>query len=377
MDWNKVCRIGIDRIALTQFEVLKLENFCIFKSNIIPGLEETYIENNKLFFLKLEKKNTKQGIVINNFIAFNPNVVLEGNNVKNSREEELIQAVKIIEEKLEKDFGVKTFLLNSRIQSIELNNNLLIDISELKSILELAQDGYDEKYKEKIKYKKYKKSHSFSIRDTEKREGIILDVWMAFGTYEITIYGKNYEVDNEEILKEHLTRFEITLEEAYNDNLKNKYCIKNTLKELTENIEVIDKLFIYYLEKYFFGCCIFEIERIKKDAELEYIKYKKFGKCTETQGVVRSVYESIKRKNYVFDYAFIIDLVKKYDSKHKGREIKRVINTLQGYKNLRKINYLVEYFFAPQSPNCGENKKIQIELTKLKAKELERLLLEK
>ena len=59
MDWNKICRIGIDRIVLSQFEAKKLSNFNINSSSIIPEIKENYYEINDLYHLKLYKSFNK------------------------------------------------------------------------------------------------------------------------------------------------------------------------------------------------------------------------------------------------------------------------------------------------------------------------------
>lgn len=373
MDWNKVCRIGIDRIVLSQFEAKKLPHFCINSSSIIPEIKENYYEINDLYHLRLYKSFNKTGVKITNTLSFNPNTILNGNNIANSRKEELEEAINVLYEKIKKDLGVEIDFFNAHIKELEINNNLRISNIDFEKVFEHIQDGFCDKYKKQIEEGKYK-TQAYTGRNPDKKEDTKDNIWFQCGTFRVRIYDKTKKINDSQILKEPLSRFEVALKDAYRSNAI-KYKINNTLGSLIEHIEIIDKIYMFYIEKYFFLLGIYEIERIKKKSELEYIKYKKFGKDKEVEGVVRSVYDSIKNTKYIFDYIYIIDLVKKYDSKHKGREIKRVVNTLKEFKNLTKFNYLVDYFFAPQSPKSGENKKIQIEFAKLKTKELERLLI--
>lgn len=376
MDWNKICRIGIDRIVLNQFETKKLENFNISSRNIVEGKHENYWEENEMFKLELKKFFNETGEKNNNKISFNPNKILFGNNIFNSREEEILAVIKILDEKLKKDFGVEIDFLNSKIKEIEINNNLIIENSSFKKIFDAVQDGFDLKNKEKIKKGTIKKSKAYTERNNDTREDVKDNFWLPLKSLLIRAYDKTKKVNNKNLLNENITRFEVTFRKAYRDNTE-KLKINNNLKSLIENIWIIDTMYMFYIEKYVFGLALFEIERYKKNAEIEYVRYKKFGKNQEIKSNVRSVFESLEKHNFVFDYIFVIDLIDKYDKKHKGREIERAIKTLSNFKELTKLNYLVDYFFAPLSPKCGDKSKIQIELLKLRTKELERLLLEK
>ena len=277
---------------------------------------------------------------------------------------------------LKNDFGLEVDFFNAKIQEVEINNNLIIENDDYGMIFNAVQDGHDVKYEEQIKAGKIISSKAYTERDTGTRGDKKDNFWIYRKNFTLRTYNKTKIVNDPSLLKENVTRFEVTLKKAYRDNLI-KFKIENSLRGLLENFWMIDDMYMFYVEKYIFSLMLFEIDRYKKNAEIEYIRYKKFGKNQEIKSNVRSVFESLEKHNFVFDYIFIIDLIDKYDKKHKGRETERAVKTLSKFKELTKLNFLVEYFFAPQSPECGDKTKLQIELLKLRTKELERLLLEK
>lgn len=376
MDWNKVCRIGIDKVVLNQFEINKLDNFNITASDIVEGKIEKFWIKHELCDIELKKIFKENGEKSSNKISFNPNKILFGNNITNAREDELLTSILILDEMLKNDFGLEVDFFNAKIQEVEINNNLIIENDDYGMIFNAVQDGHDVKYEEQIKAGKIKSSKAYTERDTGTRGDKKNNFWIYRKNFTLRTYNKTKRVNDPSLLKENVTRFEVTLKKAYKDNLI-KFKIENSLRSLFENFWMIDDMYMFYIEKYIFSLILFEIDRYKKNAEIEYIRYKKFGKNQEIKSNVRSVFESLEKHNFVFDYIFIIDLIDKYDKKHKGRETERATKTLSKFKELTKLNFLVEYFFAPQSPKCGDKTKLQIELLKLRTKELERLLLEK
>lgn len=376
MNWNKVCRIGIDKVVLNQFEINKLDNFNITASDIVEGKSEKFWIKHELCYIELKKIFKENGEKSSNKISFNPNKILFGNNITNAREDELLTSILILDEMLKNDFGLEVDFFNAKIQEVEINNNLIIENDDYGVIFNAVQDGHDVKYEEQIKDGKIISSKAYTERDTGTREDKKNNFWIYRKNFTLRTYNKTKRVNDPSLLKENVTRFEVTLKKAYRDNLI-KFKIENSLRGLLENFRMIDDVYMFYIEKYIFSLILFEIERYKKNSEIEYIRYKKFGKNQEIESNVRSVFESLEKHNYVFDYIFVIDLISKYDKKNKIRETKRVIKTLGRFKELEKLNFLVEYFFSSQIANSEERTKLQIELLKLRTKELERLLLEK
>ena len=116
---------------------------------------------------------------------------------------------------------------------------------------------------------------------------------------------------------------------------------------LLKNNDLIELIFRERLKKDFIKKAFNYIEnRIKPVLEKEYLAFKKANTLARSTGrkEERNIYRYFE-EFWIFDYSFLIDIIGKYDSKHKGRETKKILEKYIQHNNLKKLNYLLELIF--------------------------------
>ena len=109
----------------------------------------------------------------------------------------------------------------------------------------------------------------------------------------------------------------------------------------------MEDIFKYRIKQDFIKKAFTYIEKnIKPILEREYLAFKKSSALARRTGrkTERNVYKYLEQF-LIFDYSFLIEIIEKYDSKHKGREINRLKNKYIQHDNLKKFNHLLELIF--------------------------------
>lgn len=356
---DKVFRIGIDRLSLYNFKIIKMcEGIVINSSNDTFTQESTHIKD-ELFSLDTSMRMYKDSNEVREFrtLTFNPNKLLTGTNINNSRETELVESLNILE-KILKDRGIVIDFTEAKINTIEINLNLKIDFRTFEEVFKLL-------------FTNLKKSKATS-RVTENTRLINkLEAESFFyknNSLKIRVYDKTAEINNLEILSTPVTRVEYAFERAtYHRFLKN-LGQQNTLEALINNIQLIDFMFITYVKKDFIKKSLNYIQNnIKIELERQYIAFRKSNKMARESGkpIQRNVYRYLETF-WIFDYAFVIEIIKAHEKKNAKREIQRVKKILSKHINLRKFNFLVENFLSSQLSFSEEDQKMLERLQELK-----------
>lgn len=126
-----------------------------------------------------------------------------------------------------------------------------------------------------------------------------------------------------------------------------KFGIDNSLESLIKNNQLLEEIFKYRIKQDFIKKAFAYIEKnIKPILEREYLAFKKSSALARRTGrkTERNVYKYLEQF-WIFDYSFLIEIIEKYDSKHKGREINRVKDKYIQHDNLKKFNHLLELIF--------------------------------
>lgn len=126
-----------------------------------------------------------------------------------------------------------------------------------------------------------------------------------------------------------------------------KFGIDNSLESLIKNNQLLEEIFKYRIKQDFIKKAFTYIEKnIKPILEREYLAFKKSSALARRTGrkIERNVYKYLEQF-WIFDYSFLIEIIEKYDSKHKGREINRVKDKYIQHDNLKKFNHLLELIF--------------------------------
>lgn len=335
---DKVFRIGIDKISLYNFEIKKIcKGLVVDESNENYTQKTTHVRD-EIFSLDSSLRLYENGETKEfNRITFNPNKIITGSNIINSRKEELNLAFESLEEKLGKK-GIEIDFKESKIAEIEINLNVNIEFKEYFEVFLLL---FTQKKNSKATFNN---TNTIKLKEKLKSENF----FYVGNSIKIKAYDKTAEIDNKDVLSEPVTRVEYTFDSRSYGYFTKKIGYDNSFFTLLNNIEIIDWIFINYIKKDFIKKSFDFLEnRIKKTLESEYIAFKETGKLARLNNkkVPRNVYKYLE-EFWIFDYSFVIEIVKKYDKKNKTRETERVKKLLTKHNNLRKFNYIVEIFLS-------------------------------
>ena len=337
VDKKKIFRIGIDKISLYNFSIKTNKEFqklidnrgnCVKEKTIITDELFSIINSYTLF---QEGEELQENIF--NKIVFNPNKLLTGDNICNTTPDQLPKVIEKLT-KLLKEKGVEIDFSEAKIADIEINLNVPVDFNDYSEVFTLF-------------YKQLKKSKLISeISDSEKISEFRIDE-SYFSRLSRSVTFKIYSKDREKGLNFKVTRLEYYLESLAYKYAMSKYNLDSSLKDLIANPKVIEDIFRERVKKDFIIKSLKYIENnVKPVLEREYLAFKKANVLAKMTGrkEERNVYKYLE-KFWIFDYSFLIELIGKYDSKHKGREIKRICAKYDHCNNLKKLNYLLELIF--------------------------------
>lgn len=338
MDKEKIFRIGIDRLSLYNFKIKKMCDGLVISSSNEEFKQETTHIKDELFSLDTSVRVFNTGEVREfRSLTFNPNKILTGQNIQNSRVNELQSALIELEEIL-KTKGIEIDFTEAKINSIEINLNIQAEFKDYWEVFLLfftqktnskttARNTENTKLSEKLK------SESFFYKNSSMK---------------IRIYDKTAEVNDPNILSIPITRVEYMFErQAYSYFLK-KLGHDNTLDNLIKNIQLIDYMFFYYIKKDFLKKSVVYInDNIKRVLEVQYLAFKSANKLARetSRKQKRNVYRHLE-DYWIFDKKFVVEIVKRHDRKNYHRESLIVKKTLNKHNNLDKFNFLVEHFFT-------------------------------
>lgn len=356
VDFEKVFRVGVDKITLYGFEIKTEEKKTIvekndtiseeFKKNIY-GMELTskYILNNDLTTKTLT------------FLSFNPNKILNEYNIENAREKELKEALDIVKKIWEKH-NVFINFENVKVKDIEINKNFEIDFREYWDVfklffLKIKKNKGTYHLKDEELLEKMREDESFYYERVNKNTREI--------TFKIRIYDKTKQVSdvyNKEISKK-ITRIEFFFNISHllvyfkNRNLETNF------SNLVNNIEIIDEIFQNNCFTHFLKKTTKTLENRKALLEREYLYFKESNKLARKTRKKQeyNVYKHLL-KYWVFDKLFVIDIIKKYDKAHKGQEIKKINKYLSHCENLKKFSYLADDFLSLNFLKLSDKEKV-------------------
>lgn len=330
-------RIGIDKISFYDYECSidpRLKEI-VEKEN---GVKEVAVVKRELFSMTYNYTltETSEGLKETRFnkLTFNPNRILRGNNVENSSIQDLQAALLKLTHLLKKD-GIIVDFTNAKIADIELNINIPIDFNEYFEVFLL-----------------FAKQHSnyakgiYSLTESEKISNFKYDESLFVPLSKSTTF-KIYSKDRESDLTYRLTRLEYCLETSSYKYQCEKYGVDNSLNYLLSSKDFIEILFKERLKKDFVYKMLDYLEReVKPILENKYKIFKQNNALARKTGrkEARDVYRYLEQY-WIFDYTFLIELVQKYNSKNKGREIKRIMDKYSKHNNLEKLNYILGIIF--------------------------------
>nr|DAR47974.1 MAG TPA: hypothetical protein [Caudoviricetes sp.] len=330
-------RIGIDKISIYDYECSispKLKEV-VERAN---GVKEVASIKRELFSMTYNYTLTETDRGLSetcfNKLTFNPNKILRRNNIENSSIQELKEALEKLETLLKKE-GIIVDFSNAKIADIEINLNLPINFNEYFEVFLLFA-------KQHLNYAK----GIYSITNAERINEFKYDESLFIPLSKNTTF-KIYSKDRESNLPYHLTRLEYCLETSSYKYQCEKYGVDNSLNYLLSSKDFIETLFRERLKKDFIFKMFDYLEKeVKPILESKYKIFKQNNALARQTGrkEARDVYRYLEQY-WIFDYTFLIELVERYNSKNKGREIKRIREKYSKHNNLQKLNFILEIIF--------------------------------
>lgn len=332
---EKIFRIGIDKISLYNFSLKTEKKFKTLTDSKDNYLKEKTIISEELFSIitsyTIYQNNNEVEESYYNKITFNPNKILTGDNICNSSVEDLFTAMNKLKEILFK-MGIEIDFSEAKIADIEINLNVPIDFEEYSQVFMLffkqlsnakAISAITQSYQNKY----FKIDESFFARLSKK------------STFKV------YSKDREKRLSTKITRLEYFFEDNSYKYFAEKFGANNTVIALTNKL--LQEIFRYKATKDFIKKSFTYIEtELKPLLEREYLAFKQANKLARLSNKKeeRNVYKYLEQF-WIFDNSFLVDLVKKYNSKNKSREINKIFEKYSQHDNLKKLNYLLELIF--------------------------------
>lgn len=363
VDCNKLGTIGIDRIVLSNFDIKNFEQ--LERKEITNRFE--YIERfeikEKAFHLVFSKNLKDSGEIYSYAtLEFNANKIVNTHNIYNSSQVEVYSCLNKILNSL-KNIGVDIDISEAKIREVEVNITLDKAYSELDEVILLLL---------RANYKKalglYSATDS-NIPNKIKRDRSIyinskLDAGKDITGKVIKIYDKTFEMlyRNNLSLDRELTRIEVLFGRDYYRNAMKRIGYDNSLKTFLEK-DILRKIFHEALEQELKINPIKQLEKIKsnltkdfnnfrrneRNKRIERMKLKKLSKrIPEYLKEERGVFEHLKRESWIFDYSFLLEIVKEnVISKHRKDYVNQIkkkylsVNNKQIYES-----FLSSIFFT-------------------------------
>lgn len=332
---EKIFRIGIDKISLYNFS-LKTDK----KFKTLTDTKDNYVKEKMIISEELFSVITSYTIYQNdsrieesyyNKLTFNPNKILTGDNICNSTKEDLDIALSKLTEILT-SMGIEIDFSQAKIADIEINLNVPVGFEDYSQVFMLFFKQFSSAkaisaITQSNQTKYFKVDESFFARLSRK------------STFKV------YSKDREKKLKDKITRLEYYFEDNSYKYLAEKFGADNTLAAL--NDKLIQDIFKYKAKKDFIKKSFVYLEKeLKPLLEREYLAFKEANRLARTSGKKeeRNVYKYLEQF-WIFDNSFLVELIEKYNSKNKSREVKKIFLKYSQYDNLKKLNYLLELIF--------------------------------
>lgn len=322
-------RLGIDKITLYGFKVIKMKEVDFELK--IENKKTTHYLNDTFFKLTVSEN------IEDNLISFNPNKILFGNNILNSRGKELKEAFDVLKKILDKKQIIIDFE-ESKIFDIEINFNIreeYSDFYEVNKFLAQRLNKHSETYDNK---------NFISACET---------IYSKNTVFKLNIYNKTVQINNKNILDYPLIRYEfLFFKKTYKDFLSKNLNFKNDFNTLLNKTELIDYLFLHYFNKFLIKRSkkrILEIERFITNKYVNFLNSNKLARETgrkQSRGVYAEIYRELRRNNFEETFCFTIlkQLTKEHNTINFSRELKRLKNSFIEDNNDTKFDFLSKFF---------------------------------
>lgn len=332
-------KYGIDKISLFNFKIDCKNNCKILNEEKDNKVIEKKIITDDLFTIvstySIFDDNGKLEEKFFNHISFNPNKILNGDNVRNSSIEDLKKTIEGIK-KILRSKGIFIDFTEAKIAEIEINLNIPVDFQEYSEVFLL--------FIFQFKDPKYWGSFSNTLKKADFRAEESYQTQIN-KTSSFKIYDKSKE---SKIQGKKISRLEYKFGNDSYRYLTKLFYLSNSLQDLYQNENILEEIFIYRAKKDFLTKVFGYLEnKIKPNLEKEYLRFKEANKMAikYNKKTKRDVYRHLD-DYWIFDYQFLNELIDKHDYYHKKREKDRIYKKFKHYDNLKKLEKIMNFILT-------------------------------
>lgn len=343
---DEIFRIGIDHLIIKNIKLEYPENLKKITLTEEGSLQEGIVIKEEGFtvysFTKLTEKNELiQGV---NTLIFNPNKILDGNNLKNSTEKRIYDALIEVQKRLEIK-GIEFDFIDSIVDTAEVNININIKFEELKKTLDLMFFTLS-KGKSKCTYGD---NTSFLLRNRRQVESF----WFRKNENIYRAYNKTIELQDKLNIDIDLdiTRIEDKISSHNFKKIFKENKLDTNIMTILNNFEIVENAFkkrwmvilkdsFKYLE-----------ETHAKEIEIEYRRFKDTQKRARERKkidpdvkVIRGVYRYLYENFSIFDIKYLYEVIDNYYINNFKREKLLAYKYFSKENGLEKIEFLSNFF---------------------------------
>ncbi|MGL5901950.1 MAG: hypothetical protein ACRCZO_04630 [Cetobacterium sp.] len=352
-------QIGVDHLVVKNIKIEYPEHLKKLTLTEDGGLQEGITERGEGFtiysFTKLTKNNDLIPSV--NTLVFNPNKILDGNNLKNSRAGRIYDALVNVKSKLETK-SIKLDYDDCVVDAVEVNVNIHMKFELLKKVLDLMFYVLS-KGKSKCTYGD---DESYILRDRRAIESF----WFRKNENIFRAYNKSLELLEKE-------KLDIGMDITRIEDKQSPYNFKKIFKDKNFNTDLMTVLNNFELIEEDFKLRWTQVLRDSfkylevnhaKDIEIEYRRFKDAQKLARERkrvdpsiklqcGVYKYLYDNFS----IFDKKYIFDAIDSYHFNNFSREKSSAEKYFKDEKGLELIEFLADFFRPTISEVVRENQK--------------------
>lgn len=312
-------KIGIDKIAITGF---KIKNIDTINYDLEKKAKETQqkilkdsLERYQLIKYRINKKNYPKLILY-------PSRILWGNNIKNTKVNEFLKALKWAKSELEKRGLILEEFEKAKIKEIEININLEISFQEYEKIFRILLPTA------KIYGKNKKDSVSVETIETKGK----------------TTSFKIYDKGKQQSLSKGLVRFEYYLKELEYQIICEKSGYSGDLQTLIKKPFLLTEIFKQKIKELHKKALKYINKEIEKPLKLKYNEIKKYN-STAIKKDIKPIYKQLEKvEPYgIFDKNILIKIIKESKEKNKKREINKILEIYKDLNELEKLKQIYKF----------------------------------
>lgn len=348
LKYSDLFQMGIDRWFLRNVEIIYPESLKQIRFTKNGDLIEGFSESQEGFSIHSYSKLTEGNELIPSYsvMIFNPNRILDGHNLYNSREERTIKALEIVKSRL-RDKGINLNLQDCIVETAEMNINIPASFGELEKVIDLEfnilskgksklTSGDDPDYV--IKNRRVQESYWYKHKSNYYR------------AYDKTKeFKENQDVEIEiQITRKEYTPSQYIFHEVFkSENLDLKF------STVLQNFNLIEKMFFAFWEESLKNCLKYLETKYYDSLEREYLAYKRARKKDIERKkndpnfkIPRGVYKFLKENFEVFDKQYILKIIESHEKNHPKREMMRAAKEFKESDGLKNIKFMADFFSA-------------------------------